>query len=62
MLSYLKGRASKLTCIYVIANSIGEKVIHANDHAIDPATNGTYGANWDAILLENLSSQSRKMS
>ena len=45
MLIYLKGRASKLTCICVLANSIGEQVIHDNDYAIDPSTNGTYRAN-----------------
>ena len=58
MLSYLKGKESKLTCIRVLANSIGEQVIHANDRANDPATNGAYGVNWGAFLLENLSSQS----
>ena len=62
MLNYLKGRASKLTCICVLANSIGEKVKHANDHAIDPTTKGTYGVNWGAFLLEKISRQSRKMS
>ena len=62
MFSYLKGRASKLTYIHVLSNSIGDQVIHANDHAIDPATNGTYEVNWHAFLLENISIQSQKMS
>jgi hypothetical protein len=29
-----------LTCIRVLANSIGEHVIHANDRAIEPAMRG----------------------
>lgn len=36
--------------------------MQANDRVIDLATNGAYGVNWGAFLLENPSSQSRKMS
>ena len=52
MLSYLKGRASKLTCIHVLTNLIGEQVIHTNDHSIGLPTNATYELNWGAFLLE----------
>ena len=50
------------TCMRVLASSIGEQVIQANDRATTPATGAAYGVKLGAFADVNSSSQLRKMS
>lgn len=50
------------TCIRVLASSMGEQAMQANERAIEPATSGAYGVNLGALCVVNSSIQLRKMS
>lgn len=58
----MKNSRWKCTCIRVLANSIGEQAIHANERATEPATRGAYGVNPGALLLVKSSIQFRNIS
>ena len=62
MSPYMELARWKCTCIRVLASSIGEQAIHANERATDPATNGAYGVNPGALLLVKSSIQLRNIS
>lgn len=50
------------TCMRVLASSIGEQAMHANERATEPATSGAYGVSLGEYWVVNSSIQLRKMS
>lgn len=46
----------------VLASSIGEQAMHANERATEPATSGAYGVSLGEYWVVNSSIQLRKMS
>lgn len=46
----------------VLASSIGEQAMHANERATEPATSGAYGVKLGALQVVKSSIQLRNMS